>query len=159
MRVASSCDDVKTTVARTAQSGVVSAWSHSGLRGWRQHMEDAVVAEQIAPALSCFAVFDGHGGDHCARWAARELPQRCRTLLAGQGGDGPPPNDVRKPLAELLLEMDKELKTHGRPSWHCGATAVVLIVTPESICLANLGDSRAVGRGGALKPVFAHARH
>ena len=40
---------------------------------------------QIAPALSCFAVFDGHGGDHCARWAARELPRRCRALLTAAG--------------------------------------------------------------------------
>ena len=77
--------DEKTTEARTSQPGVVSAYAHSGMRGWRHNMEDSVVAEQIAPALSCFAVFDGHGGDHCARWAARELPRRCRALLTAAG--------------------------------------------------------------------------
>ena len=133
--------DEKTTEARTSQPGVVSAYAHSGMRGWRHHMEDSVVAEQIAPALSCFAVFDGHGGDHCARWAARELPRRCRALLTSAGSL---PGDVRRPLAELMLEMDVELRSHGRLSWHCGATAVVLLVTAEEICLANLGDSRAV---------------
>ena len=133
--------DEKTTEAQTSLPGVVSAYAHSGMRGWRHHMEDAVVAEQITPALSCFAVFDGHGGDHCARWAARELPRRCRALLTAAGGLSA---DVRRPLAELMLEMDVELRSHGRLSWHCGATAVVLLVTAEEICLANLGDSRAV---------------
>ena len=137
--------DEKTTEAQTSLPGVVSAYAHSGMRGWRHHMEDAVVAEQITPALSCFAVFDGHGGDHCARWAARELPRRCRALLTAAGGlSGDALSDVRRPLAELLMEMDGELRSHGRLSWHCGATAVVLLVTAEEICLANLGDSRAV---------------
>ena len=137
--------DEKTTEAQTSLPGVVSAYAHSGMRGWRHHMEDAVVAEQITPALSCFAVFDGHGGDHCARWAARELPRRCRALLTAAGGlSGAALSDVRRPLAELMMEMDGELRSHGRLSWHCGATAVVLLVTAEEICLANLGDSRAV---------------
>ena len=137
--------DEKTTEAQTSLPGVVSAYAHSGMRGWRHHMEDAVVAEQITPALSCFAVFDGHGGDHCARWAARELPRRCRALLTAAGGlSGDALSDVRRPLAELMMEMDGELRSHGRLSWHCGATAVVLLVTAEEICLANLGDSRAV---------------
>ena len=38
--------DEKTTEARTNQPGVVSAYAHSGMRGWRHHMEDSVVAEQ-----------------------------------------------------------------------------------------------------------------
>lgn len=38
--------DEKTTEARTSQPGVVSAYAHSGMRGWRHHMEDSVVAEQ-----------------------------------------------------------------------------------------------------------------
>ena len=111
-----------------------AAWCLSGCRL-------VYLRSQIGPALSCFAVFDGHGGDHCARWASRELPRRCRALASAAGGL---PADVRRPLAELLLEMDVELRSHGRLSWHCGATAVVLLVTAESLCLANLGDSRAV---------------
>jgi len=49
-------------------------------------MEDAVVAECIDATnpTFCFAVFDGHGGDFCARWAARELPRRLRLHHHGQ---------------------------------------------------------------------------
>ena len=39
--------DEKTTEARISQPGVVSAYAHSGMRGWRHHMEDSVVAEQV----------------------------------------------------------------------------------------------------------------
>ena len=38
--------DEKTTEAQTSLPGVVSAYAHSGMRGWRHHMEDSVVAEQ-----------------------------------------------------------------------------------------------------------------
>ena len=44
-------------------------------------MEDAVVAEQLDETSWCFAVFDGHGGEHCSRWSAAELPVRLRQLM------------------------------------------------------------------------------
>ena len=71
-------------------------------RGGRPYQEDRYVAiRDLNPAArkahgaeaidasvrrSYFAVFDGHGGDHCARWAARELPRRCRAVLTAAGG-------------------------------------------------------------------------
>jgi len=47
--------------------------------------------------------------------------------------------------------MDADLKGEPR-SWGCGTTAVVALVCSDSICVANLGDSRAVlcRNGGAL---------
>ena len=103
-------------------------------------MEDAVVAEPLdkAGTTYCFAVFDGHGGDHCARWAARELPRRIRAVL-----NDPDVHVAALPLAELLLGMDEDLRLQPR-SWGCGTTAVVLIVTGRGLAVANLGDSRAV---------------
>lgn len=63
---------------------VVMAWAHSGMQGWRPTMEDDTVAECLDPSggTFVFAVFDGHGGDYCSRWAARELPRRLRAAMA-----------------------------------------------------------------------------
>ena len=40
-----------------------------------------MVAEQLDETSWCFAVFDGHGGEHCSRWSAAELPVRLRQLM------------------------------------------------------------------------------
>ena len=63
---------------------LIAGAAHSGLRGWRVSMEDAVVTELLTSALGVFAVLDGHGGKYCSRWCADELAQRLYTV----------PNDV-----------------------------------------------------------------
>ena len=130
--------DGAASVSEGAASSTAAGWAHSGLRGWRQAMEDTVVAELIGPDIGCFAVFDGHGGDYCSRWAARELPRRLRAAHA-RGVLELEPGWVSR----LLLEMDDELCIKG-PTNRCGCTALVLLASRTSLCLANLGDSRAV---------------
>ncbi len=122
----------------------VPAWAHSGMQGYRATMEDAVVAAPLHPsgAAHAFALFDGHGGDFAARWAARETPRRLRTLVDALGGPGAA-DAASLPLAKLLLTMDADLRAHAC-AWGCGTTAVVLIVTASALTVANLGDSRAV---------------
>ena len=94
-------------------------------------MEDAVVAERLDRRSFCFAAFGGHDGDLCSRCYTRELPRRLRSALGGPrpallGGGGAAAEggidacDV--PLTDLLLEMDRDLRSHGH-AWGCGAGA------------------------------------
>jgi hypothetical protein len=143
----SSADSSKTTQSVLVDSGSVSGWAHSGLRGWRMTMEDSVVAEQLSAQVSAFAVFDGHGGDFCSRWSAIELPNRLRSspiLAQTCVNETEEVQTAATSLGDSLRSMDEDLRRELRKSWACGTTAVALLVSPRCLTVANLGDSRAV---------------
>jgi serine/threonine protein phosphatase PrpC len=125
----------------------------------------------IGDGNSVFAVFDGHGGEHVARFCKKHfvelLLQRPSYLQS----------NYQKALESTFLEIDnmllrpagqksmmeivKELKEQqgrqiskqlefledkrlkGLP-WHVGCTACVVLVTRNHIYCANAGDSRAI---------------
>lgn len=146
------------------------------MQGWRDRMEDAHLAIgslQQAVGSSCsrgwantavFGVMDGHGGEEVAHFVQRYLP-----LALAQG----PPEDITTALVAAFHRMDELLSD---PSYHeeltslangmspvlrgrlanpdtIGCTAVVCCIRPDSIVVANAGDSRAVlcRRGQALE--------
>lgn len=156
------CDTAKTTDSRlVVGDGVVAGWAHSGLRGWRHSMEDSVVAELLSQELGVFAVFDGHGGDFCARWAAHELcarllavPRLQAAVAAGTAAwsEAEEVQAVATSLGEVVRRMDEDLRATGRPAWSCGTTAVILLVSPRCLTVANLGDSRAVRQAQRAGP-------
>lgn len=98
-----------------------------------------------------FGIFDGHGGEQVARFAARQLP----TALAGQ-----PPANAEAALTNAYLCIDEALRRpqianelrdltlpgcESRSSAEsCGTTAVVCLVRGGKLHVANVGDSRAV---------------
>lgn len=127
-------------------TAVVAGAAHSGLRGWRLSMEDEVVTELLRPDLGCFAVLDGHGGKFCSRWAAEELPERLRRHAdkCQAPTEGEEAWQVAQQLADVIRQMDADLRHCGRPAWACGTTLVALLVTQRSLTVANVGDSRAV---------------
>ena len=44
------------------------------MQGWRRKMEDSyAIAMELAPGVSAFAVFDGHGGNEIADFAAKHF--------------------------------------------------------------------------------------
>ncbi|KAL3892886.1 MAG: hypothetical protein SGPRY_014688, partial [Prymnesium sp.] len=143
-----SLDSAKTTESVLRDEGeLVCGWAHSGLRGWRAAMEDAVVAELMSPHVGIFAVFDGHGGDFCSRWSAAELTRRLQSLPKLQRAPTTEAEEVQiaaTSLGDTLRQMDEDLRREGRKSWSCGSTAVALLVSPRCLTVANLGDSRAV---------------
>ena len=56
-----------------------STYAHSGAKGWRESMEDVIVAEcplrlSESRRWSLFVVLDGHGGKFAAEFAAERLP-------------------------------------------------------------------------------------
>lgn len=130
-------------------------WGYSGMQGWRPSMEDAhfaVAGQSYAgwEATALFGVLDGHGGSQVARFCEKHLP----TVIA----EGPY-EDVGQSLVDAFHRMDEMLEgsmfTNARAA---GCTAVVCCVRPDSIVVANAGDSRAVlCRGGRAVPLsFDH---
>ena len=121
----------------------VPAFAHSEMQGWRASMEDATVAALLnhAGTSQLFALFDGHGGDFASKWAAKEAPKRVTEMLLNHTSQDDPQNRLK--LDQVLLAMDSDLRAHAC-TWGCGTTAVLLVVTPYHLTVANLGDSRAV---------------
>jgi len=134
------------------------SWGVSEAQGWRPTMEDAFVATCVGEEggwadIALFGVFDGHGGAQVAKFCAEHLPQ----VVAK--GDSSKASVV---LRDSFVHVDEMLEDLGRntpPSDpghpdNVGCTAVVSLVTPDTITVANAGDSRAVlsrnGRAVAL---------
>mmetsp|Transcript_48298 Transcript_48298/g.103456 ORF Transcript_48298/g.103456 Transcript_48298/m.103456 type:complete len:364 (+) Transcript_48298:105-1196(+) len=154
------------------------AYGYSAMQGWRERMEDAHIA---IPSLglavgsgsargwrdtSVFGVFDGHGGEQVAHFVARHLPAAIAqgpaedptaALVAGFHRMDEllfdPSN--REELQSLSTSMVSPIFGSGRtvnPDF-VGCTAVVCCVRPDSLTVANAGDSRAVfsRRGRAME--------
>lgn len=126
------------------------------MQGWRPSMEDTHVVFPSLPRdadASFFAVYDGHGGVHAARYlrdnlhkdivAAREYSER-RYIEA---------------LRNSFINFDKRMHTSRvLPSDLIGSTAVTILLKNKTLYCANLGDSRAVAsvRGHAVPLSYDH---
>ncbi|XP_058099397.1 probable protein phosphatase 2C 24 [Magnolia sinica] len=131
--------------------------------GRRRDMEDAVSIhpsffrrELQSPAnLHFFGVYDGHGCSH----VAMSCKDKLHGMLAEELGNGDASKEWNDAMGRSFLRMDKEVAGDGRiptmaANCRCelqtpqcdavGSTAVVAVVTPEEIVVANCGDSRAV---------------
>ena len=106
--------------------------------GRRPYMEDRW-ALQPTPGGLFAAVYDGHGGSRVADRAAADLHLAVwRALRAGLD----PADALRQAFGELdAATADAE----------CGSTVAALLLTPESVTTAHVGDSRIVrvGQTGA----------
>ncbi|XP_057952072.1 probable protein phosphatase 2C 75 isoform X2 [Malania oleifera] len=125
-----------------------------------------------------FAVYDGHGGSHVAElcrermhvYVEEELMRVCDkqgSETCGGGSSSEEEEWWRTALKRCFNRMDETaLNTCpcGSAGYQCGchpmeaalagSTAVVAILTPEDIIVANCGDSRAVlSRGGRAVPL------
>ncbi|CAM9896487.1 unnamed protein product, partial [Phaeothamnion confervicola] len=127
-----------------------------------------------------FGVFDGHGGDFSSHFAAERLLESLLATEAWRTG-GRSPEEVGAALTAAFLSVDAALAAVPRmaveeqqgeedgSSGGCmggcnvirrykardssGSTAVVAVVTPEHVIVANAGDSRAL----VLTPAAATA--
>mmetsp|Transcript_85132 Transcript_85132/g.197952 ORF Transcript_85132/g.197952 Transcript_85132/m.197952 type:complete len:385 (+) Transcript_85132:102-1256(+) len=149
-------------------------WGFSSMQGWRESMEDAHIVnppmssrcfeayERAArpevntgwgeTPMPIFAVMDGHGGEQVARFCELHLPGEIARF---------PCWDIANALRAAYHRMDELLadprNLHLLQSLSkraatlrtvdprmTGCTAVVCCVRPDSIVVANAGDSRAV---------------
>jgi len=131
------------------------------MQGWRTRMEDAHLT---LPCLgkngevAIFGVFDGHGGEHVARFCERHLPEEIAKRSKA---------DVTETLVSAFFQMDHMLadprnleelhslsteKASKQQSVHpdfMGCTASVCCIRRDLVVVANAGDCRAVlSRGG-----------
>jgi len=137
------------------------AWGVSCMQGWRNSMEDAHFTVPYLGKngeLAIFGVFDGHGGEHVARFCERHLPEE----IAKRSRE-----DVAQTLINAFFQMDQMLADpRNREELHSmsaekllkqqlvhpdfmGCTASVCCIRRDRVVVANAGDCRAVlSRGG-----------
>ncbi|XP_031107740.1 protein phosphatase 2C 51-like [Ipomoea triloba] len=135
----------------------VTCRSHGlvSLIGRRKEMEDAAAAElgvvvRGGKEYDFFGVYDGHGGSGVAH-ACRD---RLHRLLVEQLEEEEEEIKWEKVMKESFRKMDEEVNSKGAAVATMGSTAVVAMVGPEEVVVANCGDSRAVlSRGGVAVPL------
>lgn len=98
------------------------------------------------PACRFFGVFDGHAGDAAAELASvvlwAELKRRLVELLCAATPPSVPSHDVlTRVLKESFAATDARILDSAG---HCGTTATTALLLGDTLCLANLGDSRTV---------------
>ncbi|XP_019056505.1 PREDICTED: protein phosphatase 2C 3-like [Tarenaya hassleriana] len=128
-------------------------------RGGRRDMEDAVAIHPLlCPEYSgsrwhYFGLYDGHGCSHVATRCRERLHELVQEELLRDGKE-----DWNRTMERSFTRMDKEValckETVTGANCRCelqtpdcdavGSTAVVSVITPEKIVVANCGDSRAV---------------
>ncbi|KAF6161175.1 hypothetical protein GIB67_007816 [Kingdonia uniflora] len=139
--------------------------------GRRRDMEDAVAIHpsfckrdgQILSRMHFFGVYDGHGCSH----VAMSCRSRLHELVKEEIETDEVSVDWRLAMARSFKRIDDEvLGSSDGVDANCrcelqapkcdtvGSTAVVSVVTPDKIVVANCGDSRAVlCRGGRAVPL------
>ena len=97
-----------------------------------------------------YAIFDGHVGNHAARFSAEKFPGILieeQSLLASgnlvQSIEERAATVLRKALTRLDREFCQLCMTGGR-DWDCGSTALAALIVDDTVSLANLGDCRGV---------------
>ncbi|KAL6341178.1 hypothetical protein AAG906_032294 [Vitis piasezkii] len=132
--------------------------------GRRRDMEDAVAVHpsflrqhhQTTNGSHYFGVYDGHGCSHVAMNCRDRMHELVREELENK--DTCTESGWKNAMERSFSRMDKEVNARniGASGAVCrcelqtpecdavGSTAVVAIVTPEKIVVANCGDSRAV---------------
>lgn len=141
--------------------------------GRRRDMEDAVAIHPSfcrgdsgdAAQLHYFAVYDGHGCSHVAAKCRERLHELVREELESKEQSS---TEWKNAMERSFIRMDKEAVTSSASlmasNCRCelqapecdavGSAAVVAIVTPDKIIVANCGDSRAVlCRNGKAVPL------
>jgi len=118
------------------------------MQGYRVNMEDTHTLQLSLgdkhPEKSCFAVFDGHGGDKASIFMAEKLWQAVARL------DDPTNKEA---LIKCVQKLDEEFLRSKEEDRENGSTAVFAIVDPIkkngevtgwNVTVGNLGDSRGI---------------
>jgi len=131
-------------------------WGFSSMQGWRKTMEDAhfVAAGLGGAGVDCaaFGVLDGHGGFAVADFCRQHLPQE---LAEGaERGDPDAMIAAFERMDVLLADADADGYFFADTISRSGCAAIVCLVRPQVLVVANAGDCRAVlCRGGIAAPL------
>lgn len=145
------------------QSVAYPKFGFASVCGRRRDMEDAVaihpsfcqMEQGNSGKLHYFAVYDGHGCSHVATKCKERLHELVKEELENTEGDH---EEWEHSMNRSFNRMDKEViewnnsvtgatcrcELHTPECDAVGSTAVVAVVTPDKIIVANCGDSRAI---------------
>jgi protein phosphatase 1B len=133
----------------TSSSGLKAG--ASGMQGYRLEMEDSHIQCDFptCPDHMLVSVFDGHGGQGAAIYAAANLMavieanETWKKYLETGAKDLKLLSDA---LSESFLTIDVTIRAQQdkTPADQSGCTAVICVVTTRFIMCANAGDSRCV---------------
>ncbi len=122
-------------------------------QGPREYMEDTFYTSEITiegrEPVYLFAIFDGHGGDQCAKFVKTNLKKYIINNL--NTSDELSCYNSLKELCVLLDEAWREyvFRKTAQSIDYSGTTAVICLVIHSDLWVINIGDSRAVlGKGG-----------
>lgn len=107
------------------------------VNGWRNSMEDAHLIHTCVD-WGFFGVFDGHGGDQCSTFVAKELKKEISAR-------GCPADD--EAIRKMIFGVDKQFLSTGQSSGSTGTMCIVHRPASGSkiqLRLANVGDSRTL---------------
>jgi serine/threonine protein phosphatase PrpC len=110
--------------------------------------------QQLAGApVHLLAVFDGHSSSSVSKMAMEQLPQVLSQLLEQQllqEAQGGGTVDIDSVMPQALNTAFKQLDELVQPLDNSGSTATAVVLTPQQVHMAWVGDSRAVllDRGG-----------
>lgn len=109
------------------------------MNGFRSKMEDSHII-YIKEGWGFFGVFDGHGGDRCAKFVAEKMREKLDEI-----GRCPENDAVVK---KLVLDVDEEFNALEADSGSTGAMCLVEAPTVKGgkykLRVANAGDSRVL---------------
>ncbi|CAK9026785.1 Protein phosphatase 1B (Protein phosphatase 2C isoform beta) (PP2C-beta), partial [Durusdinium trenchii] len=146
-----------TLVGKGKVGGKEIRWGLSSMQGWRVTMEDAHAHSlpiRSDPDAGFFGVFDGHGGDLAAKYAAAnvlsyiEESEAYQDFVTSGSKDGDEKaTALAKAIMEGFIDCDESLKDHHEVKSgvdFSGSTGVCCMVTETHLIFGNTGDSRAV---------------
>lgn len=109
-----------------------------------QIIHDLKISESIH--CSYYGVYDGHGGEYCAKYVQSKLPYVLKKLIEKEIQQS---KNVCLTMAQALkqafAEVDISFHTEFKDlSWFSGSTVVIVVILGSTIFCANIGDSRAI---------------
>jgi protein phosphatase 1L len=115
-------------------------------QGRRESMEDAHLATEITFILqdnsyegALFGVFDGHGGDACAKYIAANMKQILINHLQEYNKAMLSEANIFNAIKMAFVELSKNY-----PQEKGGSTATIALIIGSDIFVANVGDSRTL---------------
>lgn len=137
----------KPIVSKTTDGGEGNnlKYAVASMQGWRCEMEDKHAAktgldEKDFTDWSFFAVFDGHAGDQSAIYSSSHLLEAILDT-----DDFQKKIDFPRGIRSGFLNMDNELREEFCLRINnSGTTAIGAFISPDTVYLANCGDSRAI---------------
>jgi len=124
-------------------------------KGIKVSMEDVylanrfqvIVGGQIKTAVVS-AIFDGHGGDECAKFASEYLTEFLIKYIEANNKSELSNLGIWNALTLALVHLSQSYNPsqypEGQFNWGAGTTANIILTIDQTKWIANVGDSRAV---------------